>query len=391
MSVASEIEQLATNLSNIKTAITAKGGTVAEGAGFDDIATAVGTISGGSPTPDPRPADPITRWGAIMYYSKMDENWSVNYANGCTVNSINAAKLSQFVSDHEIEMFMDELMMDYNDGFWNFGWGGMSVAQEDLLNETGIDITLTDSESASVSLKKTGTPASDAEVLVAEVTDQAEWETISVETSYPMSVGGVSIPAAAVKRIVFGSEATSVGSNSFRGCGVETISALPSGLYSVGAYFLGECPNFNCPIDFSNTTEMQVPLVDSLNFNSSVTFGEQLPGGFPEVINESSATLLSDPNIVIDISRVTTARISHVDSYLAGRGMENFCGTIYVGNASVPTGMKNSNSLAIYENKNCAFLTRGVKIKGANRAAWLAAFPNSSAAKPYRNLIDGGE
>lgn len=48
-----------------------------------------------------------------------------------------------------------------------------------------------------------------------------------------------------------------------------------------------------------------------------------------------------------------------------------------------------SSCFAVSQNTDAAYV-QGIKIAGANRAAWLAAFPNRSSYTPYRKLVDAG-
>lgn len=65
--------------------------------------------------------------------------------------------------------------------------------------------------------------------------------------------------------------------------------------------------------------------------------------------------------------------------------------TVNVGN--LPTSIVRSITNASFStgsNSSAAAFTQGIKIAGANRAAWLAAFPNRSSYSPYRKLVDAG-
>lgn len=65
--------------------------------------------------------------------------------------------------------------------------------------------------------------------------------------------------------------------------------------------------------------------------------------------------------------------------------------TVNVGN--LPTSIVKSITNASFSTGNdssAAAFTQGIKIAGANRAAWLAAFPNRSSYTPYRKLVDAG-
>lgn len=65
--------------------------------------------------------------------------------------------------------------------------------------------------------------------------------------------------------------------------------------------------------------------------------------------------------------------------------------TVNVGNlpTSIVKGITDA-SFSTGSNSSAAAFTQGIKIAGANRAAWLAAFPNRSSYTPYRKLIDAG-
>ena len=62
----------------------------------------------------------------------------------------------------------------------------------------------------------------------------------------------------------------------------------------------------------------------------------------------------------------------------------------YVDVGSLPATIieSNTNTLSASGNSYPAYNT-GIKIKGANRSAWLSRFPNKSSW-PYRKLVDYG-
>lgn len=516
MSIASELEDLATNLTNANTAIVEKGGT-ASTTGFSGLANAVDTIEtgGGGGLPD----DPETNYGAVMYYSRWANEYSATNTSNCTVNSIDQSKLATWISNHSLTTPID---FNYN---WEGQWEVMAewepITINNLKAETGIDATLIDPEAMYGSFKivyginvDTTSPITAGTLTQTEYTNLGTLLDGATATSKPAtlasrvcSVAGVSVPVAAFVRFVFGSLNGSTPSGFLAGANIESISEIPStnssaNPFTVGDGFLSWCDHLNSPVIFkgqsvnigdrfmngctafastlsfgpgpetiakfssgkgenfmrlckkfvgplqvftaitaipdyfmngcwnysgrfdfpeavtvgnyffsmtSSYTSVQGWTVYDDNLGSGVTFNfpkattignnffvDQMkfntPWQLPSVTTIGSNFMAKEYNSFMEYQRDVTIPqtvTSIKDKFLFG---QYYAITVDVGNLDPTTVLRttgnNAKSLTAGEQHAPAYST-GIKIKGAQRAAWITALPQRSTS-PFRKLVDAG-
>lgn len=180
--------------------------------------------------------------------------------------------------------------------------------------------------------------------------------------------------------------------------------SLPSGMTSISSSFLGSCAAFNQTITMPNSitriydsflgsctsynkeiilsTSLQVIegsfLSNCTSFNQNIT----LPNGLETIENGFlSRCYAFNKNLILP-----TSLISIGSSFMSS--MRAMVGYVDVG--SLPATMiSTDNSTLSSDGNSYAAYTTGIKIKGANRSAWLSKFPNKSSW-PYRKLVNYG-
>lgn len=225
MSVADEIEALASNLQAINSAIVAKGGAPST-SGFSGIATGISSIpSGGGGNED---------WGTVTYYDNVSTNFSYQ-SEGVTVNSIDYDKVQAFVKKYPwggqsgggmyynanyADFSYDDIGMSGN--FIYNAQGGLKIylSTNQLKSEVGIDMSGSYGGvgiNLSLTIDKTHTAT-------ASVISGRQFESMSFGSNTAQMVAGASetsIYASQIKEYVFGEDCAGVVPN----------------------YFLANCPN----------------------------------------------------------------------------------------------------------------------------------------------------
>ena len=169
---------------------------------------------------------------------------------------------------------------------------------------------------------------------------------------------------------------------------------LPSGLTSIGAYFLSKGGSsgymvFNQPliIPASVTSIGNTFLANTYNtagsqkneFNSALTFEQ---GSAITTIGQSflAGTKFNQPlELPQTLTSIGTAFL--FDAI-------NMVSPVDVGSLAETVAAAGNNTFATPRNTADSY-TQGIPIKGANRAAWIARFPDRTSS-PYRKLLDYG-
>ena len=259
MSISSEIEQLEANLSDIKQSIVAQGGTIAEGAGFNAISTAIGTISGGGGEPTP-----ITPYGYIYYHPYTPGYVGNTGGEEVTINSIDQTKYAAWLTSAGLDLD-NEVSFQYES--WNENWRvsqwapsmvETTLTDAELLSAAGIDVTVSSPDMAQFQVKK-GALIDKTTTLELEIASLSDFQKL-VHTGYDlndvMSLSNADICCGGVVRFVFGGSITSI-PNYFLMCtSTESISAIPSGVTTIGSNFMSSCMSLDCDIDFCNITSI---------------------------------------------------------------------------------------------------------------------------------------
>lgn len=201
MSVASEIENLNTNLQAAKSAVTAKGGTVGD-TGLAGLATEIASIpSGGSPED---PGD----WGLVEYYDQFVYNAEKIEAEECTAELVDSSKLALAIMNGE----GDGRWLNFNFQSGN-GWRCYEIDYQrhfttaELLSELGISVTDFDESSADFAMIMiSGEVAPDTTTGSKKLVLQNESEYLSLSYTAQTHI----VPLGGIIRFAFGRAATSV-------------------------------------------------------------------------------------------------------------------------------------------------------------------------------------
>lgn len=141
MSIASEIEDLNTNLTAAKAAVTAKGGTVGD-TGLAGLATEIASIPAGGNVP-------IGDYGKITILTDLALNIWDEEVNGCSASIVDERKAAA----HNIYRDDPTLWFRLQDGEWVYideDYEGVPVTLDDILNVYGVSITNVTSNDAYV-------------------------------------------------------------------------------------------------------------------------------------------------------------------------------------------------------------------------------------------------
>lgn len=280
MSVNSEIQDLQTNLTAAKAAVTTAGGTVGD-TGLAGLATEIASIpSGGGGMPD----DPTTSYGAVMYYSRWANEYSATNINSCTINSIDQAKLATWAANNNVTSPID---FNYNWGMWEVmtEFEPIEISQSSFQSQTGISVTLDPMDPSDPGMGTVdyasfravlGPNVDKTSPIVAGTLTSAEYDALGASnydaTSSKRSatlanrsctIEGVSVPVAAFKRFVFGTVPTYTPTGFLAGSEVESISAIPNNTtyptkFTIGDGFMAWCENFNAPLKLDSNNSIVV-------------------------------------------------------------------------------------------------------------------------------------
>lgn len=451
MSIATELEALNTNLTAAKAAVTAKGGTVGD-TGLAGLATEIASIpaGGGGETFYQTPYGRI--WLAPFAFSVTEEyadGCSLVIDSNKVIDFLGKHELSQDDNPIRIDFYYD----NGNWQSYAFsGEPSLTTAElADQFGVTVTIDSGAEYPSFTLSVEATVSQSgewSKADLTLSDIDSwysQYSWNS----STYHKVVGEKIIPTAALRRFEFGSENQTMSFNFqngfLDGSAVQEIGEIPdnisgtlvlsnltlnsvisggknlsvlgvTGCSCAGVVFypnasqetlspdlrIGRGSNYG--VQEWNFPVVTGPNVKSATIEASTAFNQPLiiqGGGY---VNVRNLTTFNQPIIFSEgITRITfnDNKAFNQDVKLPStlialqsanvwffRNCDNMTGTINVGNLS-PNVIGNANQAFSSTNANAACYTTGIKIAGANRQAWLNAFPNSNSS-PYRKLIDAG-
>ena len=255
----------------------------------EDFAAVAETISGDTPTPgpEPTPEDPVTNWGAVLYYKEMTIGFEPEYTQDCDVVSIDADKLDAWATENHA--YMDGMMeggkrldIYWQNGCWNYqdntDWSSKTISDADLQSEAGLVVNVTNQSFASLDLSVTEVPIPEGGVEWAELANEAQYQALNAPRE-TITAGAQTISIGAISRFAWGTQATYIPECFLWYTGLETVAPLPENIVTVGGYSFAYCKKFNCPLDFSHVTSMgQYVGTNMDSFNSNLTFGTAIGG-----------------------------------------------------------------------------------------------------------------
>jgi len=431
MSIADEIQDLNTNLTAAKAAVTAKGGTVGD-TGLAGLATEIESIPSGGALPQPS-------YGRVWYG---DYNWIIEQAEECTAE-VDVEKFTEYLETNPIRDMGGELRAEFNHNAggqtwdsWNFENPIRGLTSEQLAEQLGITVTV--NEDAGWAMFSLSSSPDFSDLKYAEFQSLAEYNSFANGENDPISINGNTLERGQIRKYEFGSAPTAIPNYCLSNCNnLISITEVPEGVVSIGNDFLrrsGVYPDGVGRILLPSTlrtigdnflqggsvTKYPVNIpngvtsigVDGMNGgNSGGIFRE--PVSFPATLTSVGGGFLNNSinyNQMIILPESLTVLENWFNSipqfnqpiYLPQtltkikggfRGFNKMTSTIYVGNLS-PSIVESEtyDNFLTAGNTSYPSYVQGIKIIGANRQAWLNAFPNRTSTYQLdaRKLVDGG-
>lgn len=431
MSIATEIEALNTNLTAAKAAVTAKGGTVGD-TGLAGLATEIANIPSGGALPQPS-------YGRVWYG---DYNWIIEQAEECTAE-VDVEKFTEYLETNPIRDMGGELRanFDYDTGgqtwqSWDFENPISGLTSGQLAEQLGITVTV--DEGAEWAMFALSSSPDFSDLKHTEFQSLAEYNSFADGDNEPIRVNGGTLERAQIRKYEFGSVPTAIPNYCLSNCSnLISITEVPEGVVSIGNNFLrysGVYPDGVGRIMLPSTLRT---IGDNFLQGSTVTrFPVNIPNGvtsigangmnqgnaggifnqpisFPSSLTSMGGGFLNN-SIGYNQMLIIPENLTVLDNwfYYVGhfnqpiylpqnltkinggfRGFNKMTSTIYVGNLS-PSIVENEtyNNFLTTDSTNNPSYTQGIKIIGANRQAWLSAFPNRTGGGNLRarKLVDGG-
>lgn len=218
---------------------------------------------------------------------------------------------------------------------------------------------------------------------VVKISSTAELNTLgNSSTSWSATVGGISIPNTDIIAVHLTDKATSLPEYLLSRCSsLEVVDIANTSITAIPRHFLYACAMFNMPIVIPN----QVTSIGSSFLMNSDSFNQ--PIIIPQAVSAIGSGFLQNCdgfNQDIALPSLLTA----LGGYFL-YGAKNMTSTVNVG-ALDPAIVGTPYADFISSTSSSApMYTTGVKIAGANRAAWITKFPDRTSS-PYRKLVDAG-
>lgn len=265
MTIASEIEDLQTNLAAAKAAVTTKGGTVGD-TGLAGLATEIASIpSGGGPS--------ATQWGELNYYSVWETQCDVDpeSAYGCTINAVDDDALIAWMSYYpglgdyggfgfEYREEYDETTGEPTGEYYWFclDYENIKIAPEDMQYTTGIDVSVNEGENYANFYVSVNTVLDTTSPIMKIILTEASYNSLGSEELNSQSYiegNGMKIYRPAVTSFTFGTNATTTPNGFLCYCSNLTSVDMTnaSSLTSFGNNFLYGCQHFNQAITMPST------------------------------------------------------------------------------------------------------------------------------------------
>lgn len=262
MSIASELENLQTNLAAAKSAVTAKGGTVGN-TGLAGLATEIASIPSGGGVE-------ITGYGRLEFYKNIITEFFVS-GDGCEVEIIDQDLFETWYYES------GALDLQYENGGWYYydPQTGEPIEVESL-SEIGLQVTLLEPDFAYINIE-TYTIADKISGIDYVNLDANTFPYLTELNHYdiqnPLVIDGKTIYPICIRKYYFGPEVTTTGNNFCAGMNgdFETDTSYGYNVTSIGSYsYIGcgilDLPNLttlgtNCSI---NSQEVKLPKLTAI-------------------------------------------------------------------------------------------------------------------------------
>lgn len=430
MSIASEIQDLNTNLTAAKNAVTAKGGTVGD-TGLAGLAVEIASIPSGGGTFSCK-----TDYGRF-WYVPWETVIAIGYSDGCSV-VVDNDKFTAYLENNPIRSFGEDerANFDYDTGSetwssWSFENPVSGLTSAQMAEQLGLSVTVNaGADFAAFEVSVSTAPVSGADWTHIDLTSDG-WTALTNTQQYDSgyNVGSIVIPAMYARRFEFGTVPTTI-PNSFlalQGSELVEIGEIPSNFTgslidaftntklnsslvippSLKRVSLESMNHFNSPIIYNPSAKVGSEMIglalshfdllnspiyigqnaESLSLQNLTIFNQKIY--LPDSLKTLSIRYLPAYNQDITFPSSLT-RLGNDSFY----GSNNFTGVVNVGNLS-PSVVQDANKTYLFaaSSSTAPSYTTGIKIAGQNRAAWLSAFPNEAITtgnRRYRKLLDAG-
>lgn len=226
------------------------------------------------------------------------------------------------------------------------------------------------------------TDSSHTALSTVKISSTAELNTLAGTTvSWSASIGGVTIPNSDIKEVILFKKVTSLPEFFLHACSALTnIDISSTQITSTPRSFLTSCSSFNSAFRIPDTvTTIGSSFLENCDaFNQIVTIPSSvtsIDAGFLAGCDAFNQNITLPSNLV-SIGRDFVCRANNMTS------------VVDVG--SLPPSIEGNSLYFLSTNSQSASMyTTGVRIAGANRVAWLLAFPDRTSL-PYRKLLDAG-
>lgn len=354
-----------------------------------------------------------TQYGKVYYYSTFTgPSWSDAGSTNMQIQSIDITGLSNFVTQRNVYVNNGQITMYYwadgNTVSYEQGssgnWGTITVnelyTQYNIQAWRGPDYnnqgTLLINYSAE-SVDKTST------IVSADLLSSTEYtglgNSASANPFNTCTVGGNTIPFAAIQKFVFGTDNTTTPSCFLRGSGVEevdfsyaaslasvgtqflstcadltTMSTLPTTLTTIDNLFLENCTSFNQALDLSHVMSIGSSFLSgctSFNYSFSLTSVTKIGAYFMQQCTSFNKNL-TFPSGITSIGQQFMNRCDALTSTLTMN--------------CAATGATSNNYTLATNNTSAACYVTGIKLAGTYKNEWHTKFPDRTS-NPYRKTI----
>lgn len=393
MSIASEIQDLTTNLTAAKNAVTAKGGTVGD-TGLAGLATEIASIPSGGGSED---------WGTVTYLDSNNQLVTATIQNQyeySTLGNSNSSGTWSLVVDNQTvpitqvtgvalgtsaKALPDYFLYKCPNNFTFSATSLISIGRNALSGCTAFNNAFTLPNtltkigdyfmSACTSFNQDLTiPEGLVEIGISFFQGCTAFNSsLSLPTTLSIIGNNFMKGCTAFNQPIDVSHATSIGGYFMQGCTAFDQEIDISGLTTINSYFLTGCTSFNSPITMPNVTS----IVGGYFLNGCTAYNQIL-----ELNNVTALGSYFMNNCTSFVQR---------GFYIYGTtgtyfmyNCKKFTGTLFAECATPPSGnyslATNDSSASIYAS--------GVIVKGTYASAWGTALPNrpSSGSSPYRKL-----
>ena len=402
-----------------------------------------------------------TQYGKVYYYSTFAiPSWSDAGSTNMQIQYIDITGLTNFVSQRNVMVDNGKIDMWYwsdgnNVSYQQEGGGWSQIDVNTLYTQYNIQAWRGPDYSSQGELLinySAGSVDKTSTIVSADLLSSTEYTGLGNNTSdnpfNTCTVGGNTIPFAAIQKFVFGTDNTTTPSCFLRGSGAEEVdfryasslasigaeflescssltamSTLPSSLTTIGNLFLYGCSSFNQSLDLSHLTSIGANfLAYCASFNQPITLPNTItavPGNFlgycssfnqtitiPSSVATIGGTFLSHctafnqpivlPDSVNSINANFLAYCSSFNQDITVPSGVTYIGTYFMYNCKAMTSTLTVNCAATVattgnetlatNSPSAACYVTGIKLSGTYKNEWHTRFPDRTSS-PYRKTI----